>query len=72
MRASRPLMEIDGGVYGIRLKVRDLLGFHSDSAVFEPLFVADCPANCDESTTPPILNVNDFSCSLNRFAAGCP
>jgi hypothetical protein len=32
-----------------------------------------CPAcypNCDSSTTPPILNVADFSCFLNRFAAG--
>ncbi|MFN0134371.1 MAG: GC-type dockerin domain-anchored protein, partial [Phycisphaerales bacterium] len=28
-------------------------------------------ANCDASTTPPILNVNDFVCFLNRFAAGC-
>jgi hypothetical protein len=29
-----------------------------------------CYANCDGSTTPPILNVLDFSCYLNRFAAG--
>ncbi len=27
-----------------------------------------CYANCDQSTTPPILNVLDFSCFLNRFA----
>ena len=27
-------------------------------------------ANCDGSTLAPILNVNDFSCFLNRFAAG--
>jgi hypothetical protein len=31
-----------------------------------------CYANCDGSTTPPILNVNDFACFLNRFAAGDP
>jgi hypothetical protein len=31
-----------------------------------------CYANCDASTTPPILNVLDFSCFLNRFAAGDP
>src|SRR5437763_420412 len=30
-----------------------------------------CYANCDASTALPILNVNDFSCFLNRFAAGC-
>jgi hypothetical protein len=29
-----------------------------------------CYANCDASTTPPALNVGDFSCFLNRFATG--
>lgn len=29
-----------------------------------------CPANCDASTTSPVLNVQDFSCFLNRFASG--
>ena len=29
-----------------------------------------CYANCDESTTSPILNVADFSCFLSEFAAG--
>ncbi|MFN0133555.1 MAG: GC-type dockerin domain-anchored protein [Phycisphaerales bacterium] len=29
-----------------------------------------CDANCDGSTIAPILNVNDFTCFLNRFAAG--
>jgi hypothetical protein len=28
-----------------------------------------CYANCDGSTTPPILNVEDFSCFINEFAA---
>jgi hypothetical protein len=31
-----------------------------------------CYGNCDGSTNPPILNVLDFSCFLNRFAAGDP
>ncbi len=31
-----------------------------------------CYANCDNSTTPPVLNVLDFTCFLNRFAAGNP
>jgi hypothetical protein len=31
-----------------------------------------CYANCDASTIAPVLNVNDFVCFLNRFAAGCP
>ena len=31
-----------------------------------------CYANCDASTLSPVLNVNDFSCFLNRYAAGNP
>jgi hypothetical protein len=31
---------------------------------------APCYANCDASTTAPVLNVLDFSCFLNAFAAG--
>jgi hypothetical protein len=29
-----------------------------------------CYANCDGSTTPPVLNVQDFTCFLQRYAAG--
>jgi probable HAF family extracellular repeat protein len=29
-----------------------------------------CYANCDGSTTEPVLNVADFSCFLQKFAAG--
>ena len=29
-----------------------------------------CYANCDSSTIAPVLNVNDFTCFLNRYAAG--
>jgi hypothetical protein len=29
-----------------------------------------CYPNCDGSTTPPVLNVLDFNCFLNRFSAG--
>jgi hypothetical protein len=31
---------------------------------------APCYANCDASTNPPVLNVNDFTCFLNNYAAG--
>jgi hypothetical protein len=31
---------------------------------------AACYANCDHSTTAPILNVADFSCFLQHYAAG--
>ena len=30
---------------------------------------APCYANCDLSTTAPILNINDFQCFLNAFAS---
>jgi probable HAF family extracellular repeat protein len=33
---------------------------------------AGCYANCDGSTTAPILNVADFTCFLTKFAAGDP
>jgi hypothetical protein len=33
---------------------------------------APCPANCDGSTTVPLLTANDFQCFLNRFAAQSP
>jgi hypothetical protein len=31
---------------------------------------AGCYPNCDQSTAEPILNVNDFACFINRYAAG--
>jgi hypothetical protein len=31
-----------------------------------------CYANCDGSTTPPVLNVNDLVCFMTRYAAGDP
>ena len=31
-----------------------------------------CYPNCNGSTTQPFLNVNDFACFLNAFAAGLP
>jgi hypothetical protein len=33
---------------------------------------AACYANCDGSVQQPILNVQDFTCFLDRFAAGDP
>ncbi len=32
----------------------------------------DCYVNCDLSTSPPVLNINDFACFINYFAAGHP
>jgi hypothetical protein len=41
------------------------------AAVLTPQTTA-CYANCDHSTTPPVLNVNDFICFQAAFAAGDP
>jgi hypothetical protein len=31
-----------------------------------------CYANCDSSSSSPILNINDFQCFINAFASGDP
>ena len=41
-------------------------------STWESVLPAACYANCDGSVAAPILNVNDFTCFLNRFAAGDP
>ena len=49
-------------------------GFNDATLRYEALLwrrqIAVCYANCDNSTMQPILNVNDFVCFSNRFAAG--
>jgi photosystem II stability/assembly factor-like uncharacterized protein len=35
-------------------------------------FSSPCYANCDNSTSAPVLNVADFTCFLQRFAAADP
>ena len=42
----------------------------SPSAVIRTRIAAPCYANCDGSTTAPVLNVGDFTCFLQKFAAG--
>jgi hypothetical protein len=44
---------------------------HMDDLEYSPAAPA-CYPNCDGSTAPPILNVLDFSCFLNAFAASSP
>jgi hypothetical protein len=53
-----------GGSLGYRAK---RWAYESDSHT--PI-VIPCYANCDQSTTSPVLNVADFTCFLQRFAAG--
>ncbi len=49
--------------------------FLSAGGVPSPLFAryaCTCPVNCDSSTVAPVLNIADFTCFLNAFAAGTP
>jgi hypothetical protein len=39
-------------------------------ATLTPEILQGCYANCDSSTTPPVLNVNDFVCFQSLFAEG--
>jgi hypothetical protein len=39
---------------------------------FVPTGPAPCYANCDGSTTAPVLNVGDFTCFLQKYAANDP
>ena len=43
-----------------------------NAAHFVGLSTGLCYANCDGSTAVPVLNVNDFICFNNRFAAADP
>jgi hypothetical protein len=43
-----------------------------DATAYIALSGGGCYANCDGSTVAPNLNVNDFLCFQNRFAAGDP
>jgi hypothetical protein len=47
-----------------------LMEFFLTSPFTTPWFGRPCYPNCDNSTQPPSLNVLDFNCFLNRFAAG--
>ena len=45
-------------------------GFRWDDVSLLPDLSGACYANCDQSTTAPVLNVADFSCFLTKFAGG--
>jgi hypothetical protein len=47
-------------------------GSQSTTSAHAVLAITSCYPNCDQSTVAPVLNVGDFTCFLQRFAAGCP
>jgi choice-of-anchor B domain-containing protein len=58
----------------VRFRIEDLDDSTTEAGVDGFRVVAPacppCYANCDESTSAPVLNVGDFTCFLQRFAAG--
>jgi hypothetical protein len=56
----------DAGTYDI------VIANTCGSTASAPAAVSVCYANCDNSSAPPVLNVNDFGCFINRFATGDP
>ncbi len=62
---------VAGDAGGYRLRVSSDCGTEwSDGATLTIGGPANCYANCDNSTASPVLNVADFTCFLQRFAAG--
>lgn len=61
-----------GGSFGTVGNPITGLGYQPSSSLAVLACGPTCYANCDGSTTPPILNVLDFSCFLNEFQTGDP
>jgi hypothetical protein len=59
--AINPVQFSDAGRYDVRIG-----GVHSYTATLTVL----CYPNCDGSSSAPTLNVQDFTCFLQRYAAG--
>jgi subtilisin-like proprotein convertase family protein len=56
-----------------RLEVQDCYNgdigmLHGFTLSLEPQSAPPCYANCDGSTTAPVLNVDDFTCFINAYA----
>jgi hypothetical protein len=62
-----PAATTHAGEFSVR--VSNLCGSMTSSSASLTV-LAPCYANCDQSTTAPLLNVEDFSCFINRFAEG--
>jgi hypothetical protein len=64
---------LNGGVYTIDTSAATItfkFGGSYTGLVFTGAPAPVCYPNCDNSTTAPILNVQDFGCFLNAFASG--
>jgi hypothetical protein len=64
----------DGGMTGLSPDGELTLHFPfpGSSVLVAATLPSPCTANCDESTSAPLLTANDFQCFINRFAEGLP
>jgi hypothetical protein len=85
-QTERVRFELNGAAIGevgyINIGQFALLGFFLNGRGNDALYIdnlrvvntnnpsAACYANCDQSTAAPVLNVQDFTCFLQRYAAG--
>jgi hypothetical protein len=62
----------NGGVYTISTSpVQETFAFNGNYTGLTFVIQGNtCYPNCDNSTTAPVLNVQDFTCFLQRYAAG--
>jgi len=64
---------VSAAVGAARIQCIDLYsqmaGFRWDDLSLQPVVAQNCYANCDGSTSAPCLNVNDFICFNNLYAA---
>ena len=65
-----PAPNLAEGLHNVHFEIEDNGGNRASG--FSRWSCPLCYANCDHSTTAPVLNVNDFICFTNRFAAGDP
>jgi hypothetical protein len=64
---------LNGGVYTINTAaVQETFAFGGNYTGLTFFAGTSCYPNCDGSTAPPVLNVADFSCFLQKFAASDP
>ncbi|MFN0131674.1 MAG: choice-of-anchor J domain-containing protein [Phycisphaerales bacterium] len=71
--AGLPTMGVQGRIaFRYFVEGGGTFGVHGNYIGIDTLSLApaDCAANCDGSTATPRLNVADFICFMNRFAAG--
>jgi hypothetical protein len=65
--SEQEILSAAGLAYGGQNTLELAIGYYADYVVNY-----GCYANCDNSTTAPILNVDDFTCFIQKFAFNDP